>query len=197
MSDAVFPALPGLAWGVVKRPLWKTVVHESANGAEARLGYYTLPRWRWTLTYEFLRAGAPAQEFEQLVGFFNARRGRFDSFLYEDPTDNAVADHLFGIGDGTRTVFPLTRTLGGFTEPVPGVVYPTVSVFVAGVNVAVGGTAPAGGVTFSAPPAAGAELRWTGSYRWRVRFDQDAADFTAFARAFWELKQLTLVSVRA
>lgn len=196
MSDALFPALAGLAWGVVKRPAWKTVVHESANGAEARLAYYALPRWRWTLTYEFLRQGDAAQEFEQLVGFFNARRGRFDSFLYEDPSDREVAAHLFAIGDGVRTAFPLSRTLGGFTEPVPALTA------VAGVQVN-GAPSPDYGVNvdtraivFPAAPAAGAVLTWSGTYRWRVRFDQDTADFSAFARAFWELRQITLLSVR-
>lgn len=197
MSDAVFPRLPGLAWGVVKRPLWKTVVHESASGVEARLAYYTRPRWRWTLTYDLLRQGGAEQEFETLAGFFNLRRGRWDAFLFEDATDNTVTDHLFGIGDGARTRFPVTRTFGGFTEPVSSVTA-FGAITVDGAPASVLSSDVTDGqqdVTFTTAPAAGASLRWTGTYRWRVRFDQDAADFSTFARAFWELRQLTLISV--
>jgi hypothetical protein len=44
--------------------------------------------------------------------------GGFDTFLFTDPDDNAVAAQTFGVGDGDQDAFQLVRTLGSFTEPV-------------------------------------------------------------------------------
>jgi hypothetical protein len=120
MSNSVFPSLPGLTWGTTKTPEWKTIVQESVSGKELAASLMTYPRWTYTLSYEFLRSGAQT-ELQTLVGFFNARRGKFDDFLYTDPDDNAVTSQQFGTGDGTSTVFALVRTYGGFTEPVQNI----------------------------------------------------------------------------
>lgn len=117
MSDAVFPTLPGVKWNAKRTPIWKTLSEESVSGQDASVALMTYPLRRYTLSYELLRAGALA-ELEQLEGFFNARRGRHDTWLYNDPDDNAATDQAFGTGNGTQTVFYLARTRGGFTEPV-------------------------------------------------------------------------------
>ena len=120
MSSAVFPVLPGLMWDVKKTPVWKTAVQSAVSGKELRVAYMQYPLWQFTLAYEVLRGDANA-EFQTLLGFFLARQGMFDSFLYADPTDNAVTAASFGIGDGVTTAFQLTRALGGFVEPVQNV----------------------------------------------------------------------------
>ena len=96
MSNAVFPTLPGLAWGVKKTPVWSTNTIKSANGREMRAAYYRYPLWRFTLSFEVLRTRSAVNELEQLAGFFNARRGSFESFLYEDPSDNSVSGQASG-----------------------------------------------------------------------------------------------------
>jgi hypothetical protein len=117
MSNAVFPTLPGLTWGSTKEPMWTTHAKRSASGMEQRAGYMSYPIYRIKLSYEFLRAGAEA-ELQTLIGFFNQRGGDLESFLFDDPIDNAAVDQQFGVGDGTTTVFRLGRTLGGAYEPV-------------------------------------------------------------------------------
>ena len=117
MSQAVFPTFPGLKWGSKKTPYWKNRVQEAVSGKEKRAAYWTYPRYKLDLSYEVLRAGAEA-ELQQLLGFFNARKGNFDSFLVSDPDDNAVTAQAFGTGDGARTEFQLLRSYGGFIEPV-------------------------------------------------------------------------------
>lgn len=118
MSNDVFPMLPGLKWGTNKQPIWATKVLTAASGRETRGSFQSYPRWKFTLSYEFLRAGGGFSELQQLVGFFNQRMGSFDSFLYRDPNDYQVTDQALGTGDGSRVEYRLVRTLGGFVEPV-------------------------------------------------------------------------------
>ena len=118
MGNAVFPALPGLKWGTKKTPVWSTNIQKSANGRELRAAYYSYPQWRFSLSFEVLRTKAAINELERLAGFFNARRGSFESFLYEDPTDNTVTDQLVGNTVTGVTRYQLVRSFGGFVEPV-------------------------------------------------------------------------------
>lgn len=199
MSNAIFPALPGLAWDVVKTPRWNTKVQASVGGKETRARFFSAPLWRWQLSYEVLRQASAFQELQTLVGFFNQRQGRFDSFLYSDPTDNSVTAEQFGTGNGSQKTFQLIRNWGGFIENVVNVnVFATC--FVNGVAVTYGTDYTVdnstGLLTFVVAPAAGAVLTWTGTYYWRVRFDQDTADFQNFLYQLWTLKQLVLVSVK-
>jgi uncharacterized protein (TIGR02217 family) len=197
MSNAVFPTLPGLTWNVRKEPTWKTKIQESVSGKELRAAWMSYPNWRFSLSYEVLRANALA-ELQSLVGFFNARAGAFDSFLYHDPDDNSVTNYQFGTGDGSTKDFQLVRSYGGFVEPVQNL-NGSPSIYKAGVLQApvsdynLGAT---GIVSFVTAPANGAALTWTGNFYYRVRFAQDRAEFNQFLYQLWELKKLEFISVK-
>jgi hypothetical protein len=118
MSDDVFPTLPGLKWGTVKTPIWSTKVLTAASGRETRGSFQSYPRWRFTLSYEFLRGANGFDELQDLVGFFNQRGGSLDNFLYRDPADYQVSDQALGVGDSSTTEFRFVRSMGGFVEPV-------------------------------------------------------------------------------
>jgi uncharacterized protein (TIGR02217 family) len=202
MSQAVFPTLLGLTWNVLKAPLWSTKVQRSVGGKELRAAFYSAPIWTWTLSYEILRQATAFQELQQLVGFFNARRGRYDSFLFSDPSDNAVVTQNFGTGDDVKTAFQLVRDYGagGFTgrenvydlagapQIFVNAVLKTVTT-----DYTIGST---GVVTFVVAPAAAAALTWTGSFYRRVRFSDDSAEFNNFLTQLWEAKKIVLVSVK-
>lgn len=117
MSNAVLPALAGLTFPVKKTPIWSTSVKTAASGRETRAAAWSYPRWNYSLGFDLLRSDATA-ELQQLVGFFNARQGSFDDWLFLDPDDNMVSNQLFGLGTGAQTVFQLARAYGGFAEPV-------------------------------------------------------------------------------
>jgi hypothetical protein len=53
-----------------------------------------------------------------------------------------------------------------------------------------------GVITFTAAPAAAAVLTWTGSYYWRVRFKQDATEFSQFMQKLWEARTVELITVK-
>lgn len=187
MSNAVFPTLPGLKWGVIKKPMWSTKVQRAASGKELRASFYSYPEYQYTLSYEVLR-GNGLGEIQQLIGFFNARQGSFDSFLYRDPDDNSITSQSFGLGDGVQTKFQLVRLYGGFVEPVLAL-NGTPSIYVNGTLTTTGFTIDSYGlVTFTTPPAVGAVLTWTGQFYWRCRFIQDSTEFEQFLYQLWSNK---------
>ena len=118
MSSFVFPlTLAGLDIKVKRAPVFKTKIQEAQSGKELRANFWSSPRYRYTVSFNFLRQGKNSDELASLMGFIARHRGRFDSFLLADPADAAVADHGFGLGDGTTTAFQLQRTAGGmFTD---------------------------------------------------------------------------------
>lgn len=197
MSNQVFPVLPGLKWNIKRTSMWKTLSAESASGKEMSVALMTYPLRKYSLSYEVLRAGAEA-ELQTLEAFFNAHYGSHDTFLYSDPDDNAVSNQNFGTGNASKTTFYLARTRGGFTEPVQSV-NGTPTIKVAGVTKTPGtdySISATGAVVFITAPANGAELTWTGSYYWRCKFKQDAAEFDQFLEDLWQLQRLEFRTVK-
>lgn len=198
MSNAVFPTFPGLKWGRKRTAVWSTNIQKSASGREIRSAYYTYPQWKFSLSFEVLRTKASINELEKLAGFFNERRGSFDSFLYEDPTDNKVTDQLIGNVVQGVTRYQLVRSYGGFTEPV---------LAVKGVPVVkVGGVALTHGRDFSidnngvlvlnTPQTPGSPITWTGGFYFRVRFTSDTVDFENFIGHLWNAKKIEFTSLK-
>ena len=198
MGNAVFPALPGLKWGAKKTPVWSTNIQKSANGRELRAAYYSYPQWRFSLSFEVLRTKAAINELERLAGFFNARRGSFESFLYEDPTDNAVTDQLVGNTVTGVTRNQLVRSFGGFVEPVLAV-KDRPAVKVGGRPLTYGrdyAVTDKGVLVLNTPQAAGQPITWSGGFYFRVRFMADTADFENIIGHLWAAKKIEFVSVK-
>lgn len=193
----MFPALAGLKWDIGSAPSFKTRVQRAVSGRELRAALMQYPTWTFKLGYEFLRDGVAGSDLNTLRGFFLARQGSFDSFLYSAPSDNAVTAMSFGTGDGATTVFQLTRALGAggfaFVEPVQNL-NGTPSIYKDGVLQTSGVTIGATGlVTFAAAPTAGQSLTWTGNFYYRCRFKDDSADFEQFMQDLWSLKKLEFI----
>ena len=199
MSNAIFPALIGLKWDIVKRPTYNTKIQRAVSGKEYRAAFMQTPVWNFTLGYDLLRDAAAYLELQTLCGFFLARQGSFDSWLYTDSNDWSVTAEAFGTGDGADTTFQLSRAYGagGFTasDYVQNVNTLT-GIYDNGTPVAQGAgagkyTIDANGlVTFGTAPVAGHALTWTGTFYYRCRFMADALDFNNFMSGMWDLKQL-------
>jgi uncharacterized protein (TIGR02217 family) len=204
---AIFPVLPGLGWSVTKSPRFAGRIQHAVSGREVRLLDQPYPIWTWTLTYALLRdkwdtrgpggLGAGYDELRTIAGFFLAQQGTFQPFLFDDPTDNTVAAQLIGTGDSTNTVFQLVRNMGGFAEPmtapnsVAAIYFNGVRQDPAGYTV----DGDTGQVTFTAPPPSGQIVTADFTYRFRVRFADDTAEFENFMYQLWQLKQIKLQSV--
>lgn len=209
MSNEIFPELPGLKWDTAKKPTWSTKIHEATNGKETTAAYWSYPKWFFSLSYEVLDNSALVRDLQKIGGFFLARKGAFDDFLYRDPSDCQVEGQEIGTGDGARTTFQLVRSFGEFDEPMKKVE----GAIEAPINATAGGPAPPEGsptiyidgarqttytistsglVTFPAPPANGAIVTADFSFYFRCRFMRDELEFTEFMKDLWELKKLEL-----
>ena len=194
MSNTIFPTLAGLTWNIMRSPVWSTQIRDAASGRQYALGKRLYPLWHFKLPFEVLRSSGGFTEWQQLVGFINARRGRYDDFIYLDPRDNTATNESFGAGDGVTTTFDLMRNLGGFVEPV-GAANP-VTVKVSGTVTAVTMSASLSQVTFATPPAASAPLTWSGNFYFRARFMQDEISMEQFMQDMYSAKSVEFKTFR-
>jgi uncharacterized protein (TIGR02217 family) len=204
MSNLIYPTnLVGEAWPVVKRPTFSTSKATAASGKQIRIANYPFPIWQWELPYTWLSSSAAISDLQTLMGFYAARSGSFDSFLFNDVSDNFITAQPIGTGDGVRTAFQLQRTLGSSTQPIfdiNGVTanYPTGSpperkMFLNGTqffgSYNLGTT---GLVTFASAPGAGVAITSEFGFFFRVHFLDDNLDFSEFANEYWETTKVAL-----
>lgn len=195
MSNVLLPTLPGLTWNTKKTPELNTGVQRSVNLSELRASFSSTPVWNFTREYELLRDDTMHNELQQLLGFFLARYGAWDSWLFLDADDGAATLMSFGTGDGGTTAFQLKRSMGVFSEAVSNIAA-SPSIYKAGVlqtvmtDYAINAT---GLVTFVSAPANGAALTWSGTYYFRCRFKEDMLEFEQFMSKLWDAKTVEFI----
>ncbi len=118
-----FPNLPGQGWSVHKRPTFSTRVASHVSGREVRSSLYADTLYEFEVTYDGLDSsdvftGVTATSLQTLMGFYLSCQGQYGTFLYTDPTDNAVTAQLIGVGAAGVQSFTFQRSIGAFTEPV-------------------------------------------------------------------------------
>jgi uncharacterized protein (TIGR02217 family) len=188
VGNSVFPTFAGIAWPVRRIPKFNTKVKETVSGKECRASFTAYPKYEIDLVFDYLSL----DDYKTLGGFFKLRKGKFDSFLFLDPDESTVTAQSIGTGNGVTKQFQLVRTSGGFTEPCENV--GTVSVYQNGVLQGNVYTITATGIVdFGTAPANGVAVTWTGTYYWRVRFNQDTAEFAQNMKTFFEMKKLSMV----
>jgi uncharacterized protein (TIGR02217 family) len=186
MSDAIYPVLPGATLETTWTPMFRTKVQSAASGKEYRASLMANPLYNIELKYEFLRHSAlPTSHLRQLIGFFMARRGAYESFLFRFDEDSSVTDQQVGVADGVTKAFQLQRSFGGGAgEPVQNIDAIT-DVKVNGLAAGAYTVSATGLLTFIVAPAAG-PVTWSGSYFYRARFDADEMDVDRFLRNLWK-----------
>ncbi len=193
MATAIFPELRGLSWDVTKTPEFFTLSKVSPSGVDIAASLSAYPRWHFSLSYEYLRAGAEG-ELEKLLGFFLSCRGNAVDFLYRDPSDYKVSRQTFGVGDGRTATFQLCHKIGGFVEPL----YDTggETIYVGDVQKVGGYTVRGGMISFTSPPTAGTRLTWSGDFYYRCRFKESTLAFQNFAFKLWSAQTVEFVTSR-
>lgn len=204
MTSLVFPSLPGLSWNRGRTPVWKSTVIEALSGKESRIGHALYPRIKFSLAFEYLndRPGVTS-DLKAIAGLFNACRGEFDTFLYNDPDFNSVTAEPFGTGDGTTTAFQLVARYQnsggpGVAELVQNLngaplIYKMGVLQTVSTHYTVG---PTGIITFTSAPLGGQALTWTGSFYYRCRFLSGQMDLTQFMTYMWQSKAIDFLSVK-
>lgn len=119
MSSLVFPLAALGAYIQRRSPYDSTLIDEAAAGNELRSSWYAQQRTKYVIAFDVVRSDT-RRDYQTLVSFFKRHRGQLDSFLLQDPEDNVVAGHGFGIGDGSTTQFQLQRRDLGSTYDALG-----------------------------------------------------------------------------
>ena len=124
MSALVFPSLSGLDIDIKRTPIYSTEVQQSSNGLELRAAFWSYPRYKISLSFNFLRSAtytkSTQNEWETLVGFFARMAANYDTFYFTMPDDyfvgtlaspTSATSMPIGVGNGSTTAFQLQRTL--------------------------------------------------------------------------------------
>jgi uncharacterized protein (TIGR02217 family) len=200
-TPPTFPVLPGQGWSVHKRPTFSTRVASHVSGREVRSPLYADTLYEFELTFDALSSGASYagltnNSLQSLLGFYLQCQGQFGTFLYTDPTDNAVTGQVIGVGDGTTESFAFQRTLGGFTEPVSWVTS-VAQVYLNGVVQASGWSlVQPNTLTFTTAPGSSVAITADFSYAFVCRFLDDQEDFENFMNGLWKVDALKFRSVK-
>lgn len=225
MSNEIYPTtsaagpVRGLGFTVVKRPGFNTLLQRAPNEFEYRLAQTRNPIWKWTLIYDVLSddsnninvgAGLAYTDLRTLIGFYLARSGRYDDFLFWDPDDNYMGPALSGgspntqaqlsvVNDGVTYYSPLQRNLGGFMEDVTDLKSGTLAVYANGVlkSTPTDYTVAGPGLSVSGSSYMGKYIQWVSAptapvtvqfnFYFRVRFDSDEQDFEKFVNNLWAI----------
>jgi uncharacterized protein (TIGR02217 family) len=198
MSNLVFPSLPGLAWGMSKKPKWASRVQKSVSGKRQAIGYMSYPLYEWTLQFNVLREYASFSELETLQGFFNQMKGQVDTFLFADPVDAIILDGTsIGVGNGTDKLFQCARAYGGFIEPIFDPSILVVKVDGVTQTLTTHYTVNNGLIAFITAPANGAVITISGTFRYRCAFTQDTIDLiNQDGVDIWKTNKITFESVK-
>lgn len=188
MSNDIFPSsLIGYTWDSLKKPLFNNITHSPATGRDIRIALYAQPVFEFSLSNAWLTKA----DKDSLIGFFMARSGGFDSFLYSDE-DCTVTAEYFGTGDGTMTAFQLQKVVGSSLSMVQNLastplIYKDAVLQTVGTHYTVSST---GLVSFVTPPANGAVLTWTGSCYYRCVFLSDDLEYNQFANRLYDCDEI-------
>jgi uncharacterized protein (TIGR02217 family) len=201
MADAadIFPILDGMNFFSDKSPFFPdTIVRTSATGRELRISLSDIVRWKFKVGYDYLRSDTTDKDLEKIFGFFCSRIGRFKEFHFLDPTDHTVSADEFGIGDGTTTVFQLSRTVGAgssyeFVEPIYSLSGSPV-IKIDDLETEAFSVGSYGSITFDSAPPSGKVLTWSGQFMFLCHFSDDKMTAQQMTEALWSMDGLEFES---
>ncbi len=151
-------------------------------------------------------------DIEDIIAFFEARRGRLYGFRFRDPFDHkscriaetpAAEDQLLGTGDGAAADFQLVkRYASGGASYARDVKKPVVGSVLVSLDDVAQTAGPdftvdeaTGTVTFAAPPAPGVAVTAGFSFDTPVRFDTDELRINLAAFKAGDIPSIPLIEV--
>jgi uncharacterized protein (TIGR02217 family) len=205
-DDARFPtAISRRATGGPER---RTDVVTTASGREERNSRWAHSRRRYNIGFGV----KSVNDLQQVIAFFEARRGKLYAFRYKDftdfksgvPTANVAAtDQVIGTGTGVANTFQLVKHYGApLRDYARSIFAPVVGTVVVAVNGVVTTNftldANTGVITFNAGniPANGATITAGFEFDVPVRFDTDQITINLAHFNAGEIPDIALVEVR-
>jgi uncharacterized protein (TIGR02217 family) len=205
--DTRFPL--DIAFGSSGGPQRSTQIITLGSGYEQRNQRWENSRRRFDAGYGV----KSLDNLQQVVAFFEARRGPLYGFRFRDPADHksclpslqpTALDQLVATGDGAETSFQLIKRYGSdgqeYSRPISHPVEETLQISV-GEIAQTSGTDYAfetgsGLVTFFSPPAHGAAITAGYEFDVPVRFDADQLVVNLAAFTAGEIPSIPLIEVR-
>jgi uncharacterized protein (TIGR02217 family) len=201
-----FPTV--ISRGSTGGPERRTEIVSTASGREERNSRWAHSRRR----YDVGVGVKSLTDLQNVINFFEARRGRLHAFRFKDHADfkscaasanPAATDQVIGTGNGSNAVFQLVKTYGAPDRPYQRVINAPVA---GTVLVAVNGTpttqftlnAATGVLTFNAGsiPAAAANVTAGFEFDVPVRFDTDQISINLTHFAAGEVPEIPLIEVK-
>ena len=193
----------GLAGGPERR----TDVVMTASGREERNARWANSRRKYNVGFGV----KSLDDIQNVVAFFEERRGRLYAFRFKDHTDYescapsqniSATDQVIGIGDGTTTTFQLTKKYGSTRSYLRTILAPVLGTVVVSVN-GISSTQfttdfATGLITFNVGniPANGAVITAGFEFDVPVRFDTDQIKINLAHFASGEIPEIPLIEVR-
>jgi uncharacterized protein (TIGR02217 family) len=190
-------------------PERRTEIVAFGSGREQRNARWAHSRRRYDAGYGVKTLPA----LQQVVAFFEERRGQLYGFRWRDRLDHSSAtdtpsplDQMLGAGDGAQAQFQLTKTYGSsyapyarlIEKPVPGSVRVAVAGAEATADTAFTCDSTTGIVTFLPGhiPASGAAVTAGFLFDVPVRFDTDYLEVDLSAFAAGAIPKIPLVEIK-
>lgn len=198
---------PNISYGSSGGPERRTDVVTLRSGSEERNAIWANSRRRYNALYNVKKWA----DIEDVLAFWEERRGRLYGFRWKDWFDFrsashgaaiAASDQLIGVGDGVKNQFQLLKTYGSVFSPwardIRKPVSSTVRVSIGGVEQMSGWSVDTttGIVTFVSPPAASAILRAGFEFDVPVRFDADSINISHSGFELGDIPTLPVVEIR-
>jgi hypothetical protein len=186
MSNEVFPSqLHGFTWECKKKPVFNTITHSPPTGRDVRISLYSQPVYEFTLSNQWLTKA----DKDLLIGFFLARKGGFDSFLYQDEDCVVVNQPIYAVSGSNN--FQLIKSTYAADELVNNVaVAPVVSIVGLGAldylfDYTVSSTGLVS-IVFTPDDV----VSWSGSCYYRCVFLEDSLEYNQFADRLYDCGEI-------
>ncbi len=204
--DIRFPV--EISLGAKGGPMRRTEIVTLSNGHEARNTPWAGSRRRYDAGF----GAATIPKLEEVIAFFEARKGQLHSFRWRDPFDwkscktdetPTATDQQIATGDGATTAFILTKTYQSgdkaetreITKPVAG----TVLIALDGIAQTEGPDFTVdhltGRISLTTPPVSGANITAGYEFDVPVRFDTDQLELNFAAIKAGRIPSIPLVEV--
>jgi uncharacterized protein (TIGR02217 family) len=191
-----FPA--DISYGSSGGPTFSTDVIEAFSGFEQRNINWSAARARYNVAH-----GVKTQsQLDELIAFFRARQGKAIGFRFKDWADYQAVAQNIGTGNGSQTVFQLTKKYTSSVTVTRVIKKPvnnaTLKVYLNAVLQSSGYTVnyATGEITFTTAPGSGVAVTADFEFDVPVRFDTDQLDAAIddFGTRSWS--DIPLVEVR-
>jgi len=195
-AEVQFPS--DISYGATGGPTYSTDVVTTYSGREQRNANWSQARARYNVA-----SGVKTEtQWQALIAFFRARRGKAVGFRFKDWSDFKGVNEPIGTGNGSATQFQLVKLYSSgsvavsrtITKPVTGTVKIYVnSVLQSGVTV----NTTTGVVTLASAPANGTAITADYEFDVPVRFDTDELQLSLENYGAGSWSNIPLIEIRA